>query len=110
MKKTNNLWGIIGFIAICLLILIGGMIPAANSIRAKYIVKQLTPGDTIEVEMKSSDPFQKSFIVYGVVSAVDKIGKYVQYVNERGDTTSTDLRTSIMLRAHYKVTINGEKK
>jgi hypothetical protein len=110
MKKTNNLWGNVGFIAICLLILIGGMIPAANSIRAKHIVKQLKPGDTIEIEMKSQDPFQKSFIVYGVVSAIDKRGKYVQYINKHGDTTSTDLRTDIMLKAHYNVTINGDKK
>lgn len=112
MKKTNNLWGIFGYIyiAICLLILIGGMIPAANSIRAKHIVKQLKPGDTIEIEMKSQDPFQKSLIVNGIVCAVDKRGKYVQYINKHGDTTSTNLRTAIMLRAHYKVTINGDKK
>lgn len=118
MKKTNNLcgiicinlWRIICIIALCLLTLIGGIIPAANSIRAKHIVKQLKPGDTIEIEMKSQDPFQKSFIVYGVVSAIDKRGKYVQYINKHSDTTSTDLRTAIMLRAHYKVTINGDKK
>ena len=110
MKKTNNLWRIICIIALCLLTLLGGIIPAANSIRAKHIVKQLTPGDTIEIEMKSQDPFQKSFIVYGVVCAVDKRGKYVQYINKHGDITSTNLRTAIMLRAYNKVTINGDKK
>ena len=110
MKKTNNLWGIISIISLFLLTLLGGIIPAANSIRAKHIVKRLTPGDTIEIEIKSQDPFQKSVIVYGIVCAVDKRGKYVQYINKHGDTTSTNLRTSIMLKAHYKVTINGEKK
>ena len=76
---------------IVFLILLGMFIYAGiKEVTTTAKVKNIEPGDSFKVEYVTENPYENNIIFGGTV--ISRHGNYIQYVNLRGDTTSTNIR------------------
>ena len=103
MQKDNTFrWIITTTICMILILLVFGVL-SIKEIRATKNVNNIKIGDTFKVKVMHEDPFREDIIFEGVV--IDKHGNYIKYINEKGDTSSTNARDWFLFPKTCEATI-----
>lgn len=89
MEEKKFEWYITIGIVILIILIVFGLL-SIKEIRATKNVNNIKIGDTFKVKIMHEDPFREDIIFEGVV--IDKHGNYIKYINENGDTSSTNAR------------------
>lgn len=78
-----------------------------KEISATMKVKQIEIGDKFKVEYLTENPYENSIVFGGTV--ISKKGNYIQYVNSKGDTTSTNIRDMYKFPKTFRIVIIKQK-
>ena len=76
--------------------------------KATRKTNKLEVGDRFKVEFVSDNPYEDHIIFGGTITA--KHGNYIQYVNEKGDTVSTNIRDAYRFPKMFTVTVYKNKE
>ena len=69
---------------------------------------KLHVGDTFHVESYQKDPFKQANVFGGAI--INKKGPYIQYIDDYGDTCSTNIRDAYLFPKTFKMTVtNGHE-
>lgn len=74
-----------------------------KEVTATAKVKNIEPGDKFKVEYITENPYENNIIFGGTV--ISRQGNYIQYVNLKGDTTSTNIRDAYLFPKRFNVTV-----
>lgn len=74
-----------------------------KEIQATKNVNNIKIGDTFKVKVINKDPFREDIVFEGIV--IDKHGNYIKYINENGDTSSTNARDWFLFPKTIEATI-----
>lgn len=66
-------------------------------------VEKLCVGDKFRVEYISNNPYEDKTIIGGTI--IDKHGNYIQYVDKKGDTMSTNIRDAYLFPKFVNVIV-----
>ena len=71
-------------------------------------INKLEVGDKFNVEFITENPYENNIVFGGTIIA--KHGNYIQYVNEKGDTASTNIRDAYRYPKMFKVTVTKSQQ
>lgn len=74
-----------------------------KEIQATKNINNIKIGDTFKVKVINKDPFREDIVFEGIV--IDKHGNYIKYINENGDTSSTNARDWFLFPKTIEATI-----
>ena len=81
---------------------------AYRELHATVKARRIEVGDTFSVHWVNENPYDEDFMFGGTVIATN--GVYIQYVDDDGDTLSTNIRDCYLFKNSCTVVVSKEKR
>jgi len=98
---------IVTFIIVVIIVFVLSGIMFFQEINATVKSNKVKVGDTFMIKANSRNPYDENYLIKGKI--IDKCGSYVLYVNEKGDTLSTNIRDAFLFPQTIEIKITNDE-